>query len=821
MNHDHTHHGNAGGVSTDPVCGMDVDISTAAASHEHNGSTYFFCSVHCGERFVKNPDEFISGDIHPDMATAVSDVQRDATGGIYTCPMHPEVRQEGPGPCPKCGMALEPITPTVTVEKTEYVCPMHPEIVRQAPGDCPKCGMALEPRIVSADDEENPELFDMQRRFWISVALTVPLFLIAMGDALAGFSLSLPISQQATGWLECALATPVVIWGGWPFFVKAWQSLRTWNLNMFTLIGLGVGVSYVYSLIATFIPSVFPPSFQGVDGSVAVYFEAAAVIVALVLLGQVLEIRARTRTGAAIKALLGLAPKSARIMRDDGTEEDIPLGQVQPGDRLRVRPGEKVPVDGTVIEGTSSVDESMLTGEPLPVEKENGSKITGATINGTGSLVMRAEKVGADTLLAQIVQMVADAQRSRAPVQKLVDQVAGWFVPAVFLSALITFVVWAYFGPDPRLAHALINAVAVLIIACPCALGLATPMSIMVATGKGATMGVLFKNAEAIELLRKIDTLVIDKTGTLTEGKPHLISVEPVGGVSAERLLLLASSLERGSEHPLAAAIVAGAEKRGATPKQAEEFQSLTGMGVTGLVDGVNVALGNRRLLEKLSIEPGSLSATAETMRSDGQTVMFVVIDGKPAGLLGVADPVKSTSAEAIGQLHAEGIRIIMMTGDNRTTALAVAGKLGIEDVIAEVLPEDKAAHVKRLQEQGRFVAMAGDGINDAPALALAHVGIAMGTGTDVAMKSAGVTLVKGDLRGIVRALRLSRATMGNIKQNLFFAFIYNGLGIPLAAGVLYPFFGILLSPMIAAAAMSLSSVSVISNALRLRSTKI
>lgn len=811
---------NTTSLELDPVCGMEVDIGSAAASHQHNGRMYYFCHRHCQVRFAGNPESFLN---RPQTSGADSPATTgvDKKGGTYTCPMDPEVLQEGPGSCPKCGMALEPLTPVVAREKIEYICPMHLEIVRQEPGSCPKCGMALEPRTVAAGDEENPELLDMMRRFKICLALTVPLFLIAMGDMLTHVSLSLPISRQTSVWLEFALATPVVLWGGWPFFVRGWQSLRTWNLNMFTLIGLGVGVAYFYSLIATFFSSLFPPSFRSADGTVAVYFEAAAVIVALVLLGQVLEIRARTRTGAAIKALLGLSPKTARIMRDDGSEEDIPLEQVQPGDRLRVRPGEKVPVDGIVLEGNSSVDESMLTGEPLPVEKESGSRITGATINGTGSLVIRAERVGADTLLAQIVQMVADAQRSRAPVQKLVDHVAGWFVPVVALSAVVTFIIWAYFGPEPRLAHALINAVAVLIIACPCALGLATPMSIMVATGKGATMGVLFKNAEAIELLRKVDTLVVDKTGTLTEGKPQLLTVEPVEGVTPERLLLLAASLERGSEHPLAEAIVSGAEKRGVAPVQVVDFQSLTGMGVTGRVESDALALGNLRLMEKLGIEPGEHAIKAETLRADGQTVMFVAINGKLAGLLGVADPVKATSADAISQLHAEGIRIIMMTGDNRTTALAVAGKLGIDDVIAEVLPEDKAANVQRLQEEGRFVAMAGDGINDAPALARAHVGIAMGTGTDVAMKSAGVTLVKGDLRGIVRALRLSRATMGNIKQNLFFAFIYNGLGIPLAAGVLYPVFGILLSPMIAAAAMSLSSVSVIGNALRLRNSKV
>ncbi|MEK6778075.1 MAG: copper-translocating P-type ATPase, partial [Candidatus Deferrimicrobiota bacterium] len=668
---------------------------------------------------------------------------------------------------------------------------------------CPKCGMALEARTVSGEEEENPELVDMRRRFRMSLALTVPLFVVAMGEHVPGRPLESLASPQALGWLELVLATPVVLWGGWPFFVRGWQSVVNRSLNMFTLIGLGVGVAYLYSLIAKLFPAIFPPSFRAEGGGVALYFEAAAVIVALVLLGQVLELRARSRTGAAIRALLGLAPKTARLLREDGTEEDVPLDRVRPGDRLRVRPGEKIPVDGVVLEGASPVDESMVTGEPIPVEKRTGDRVTGATVNGTGALVMRAERVGSETLLARIVQMVAEAQRSRAPIQKLADRVAGWFVPAVVGIAAVTFIVWGLFGPEPRMAHALISAVAVLIIACPCALGLATPMSIMVAAGKGATMGVLFRNAEAIEVMRKVDTLVVDKTGTLTEGKPKLITVAPTKGWDETGLLRLAAGLERGSEHPLAAAIVAGARERGVEIANAASFESLTGKGVKGRVDGRFVALGNRKLLEDLGVDPGDLAVKADALRRDGQTVMFVTVDGRAAGLVGVADPVKATTPEAIRQLHAEGIRIVMLTGDSRTTADAVAGKLGIDEVVAEVLPGQKADAVKRLQGEGRTVAMAGDGINDAPALAQAQVGIAMGTGTDVAMESAGITLVKGDLRGIVRARKLSRATMRNIEQNLFFAFVYNALGVPVAAGVLYPFFGVLLSPIIAAAAMS------------------
>jgi Cu+-exporting ATPase len=681
--------------------------------------------------------------------------------------------------------------------------------------------MALEPRTVSLEEEENPELTDMRRRFRVSAALTIPLVAAAMAEMLPGQPLEGALPPRAIPWIGLALATPVVLWGGWPFFVRAWSSVIHRALNMFTLIGLGVAVAYAYSVVATLAPRLFPESFRNEHGEVGTYFEAAAVIVTLVLLGQVLELKARSRTGAAIRALLGLAPKTARRLSESGAEEDVPLDQVRAGDRLRVRPGEKVPVDGVVLEGSSAVDESMVTGESIPVEKNPGDRVIGATVNGTGALVMRAERVGAETLLSQIVRMVAEAQRSRAPIQKLADVVAGYFVPAVVGIAIVTFAVWALVGPTPRMAHALVNAVAVLIIACPCALGLATPMSIMVATGKGATAGVLFKNAEAIEVLRKVDTLVFDKTGTLTEGRPRLVSVSPAPGVDEKVLLRFTASLERGSEHPLAAAIVAGAEERRVPLTRAESFESVTGKGVRGSVEGHSVALGNRALFADLGVDPGDLAKTAESLRGDGQTVMFVAIDGKVAGLVGVADPIKETTPAAIRELHAEGLRLVMVTGDSRTTAEAVARKLGLDEVMAEVLPDQKAATVKKLQTEGRTVAMAGDGINDAPALAQAQVGIAMGTGTDVAMESAGVTLVKGDLGGIVRARRLSRATMGNIKQNLFFAFIYNALGVPIAAGVLYPFFGLLLSPIIAAAAMSFSSVSVVGNALRLHRARL
>jgi Cu+-exporting ATPase len=697
---------------------------------------------------------------------------------------------------------------------------MHPQIVQQGPGNCPICGMALEPVVPTAGDDEgsNAELIDMTRRFWVSLALTVPLVILAMGRHIPGVPFDEWFSPQVLNWIEFALATPVVLWGGWPFFRLAVASVRTWHLNMFTLIGLGVGVSWMYSVVATIAPGIFPAAFRDAHGQVGVYYEAAAVIVTLVLLGQVLELRARSRTGSAIKALLDLAPKTARVVKDDGTDQDIPLEHVHVGDRLRVRPGEKVPVDGTVLEGKSNVDESMMTGEPIPVEKAPGDKVVGGSINTIGGFVMRAEKVGRDTLLARIVQMVGDAQRSRAPIQRLVDVVSAWFVPAVVVIAIITFIAWALLGPAPALAYAVLNAVAVLIIACPCALGLATPMSIMVGVGRGAQAGILIRNAEALEAMERVDTLVVDKTGTLTEGKPKLVSVVVAPGAGDEgELLALAAGLERGSEHPLAAAIVAGAIERGASPAAVADFASHTGRGITGTVAGRAVALGNRRLMEESHVDPGPLADRVERLRSEGQTVMFLAVDGRPAGLLGVADPIKRSTPEALRLLAEENIHVVMLTGDSRATAMAVAAKLGINDVQAEVLPQEKNEIVKQLRAKGRFVAMAGDGVNDAPALAQAQVGIAMGTGTDVAMESAAVTLVKGDLRGIAAAVRLSRGTMRNIRQNLFFAFVYNALGVPVAAGLLYPFFGILLSPMFAAAAMSLSSVSVIGNALRLR----
>jgi Cu+-exporting ATPase len=809
----------------DPVCGMEVS-SDSEYHYGFSGVEYHFCSEHCENKFVADPSQYVKEhdlheeECHHDAGHATTEDSVAVSGAVYTCPMHPEIRQDHPGTCPKCGMALEAVDIPQAVTQTEYTCPMHPEVVQDHPGNCPKCGMALEPRTLAVE-EENAELTDMSRRFWISTLLAVPVFILAMIADLAPGLLPEGLSMKTVQWIEFALATPVVLWGGWPFFVRGWQSVRTWNLNMFTLIGLGVGVAWLYSVVALLFPEIFPPNMQREGGTVAVYFEAAAVITALVLLGQVLELRARSNTNAAIKMLLGLAPNTARRVNADGSEEDVPLEQVVPGDILRVRPGEKIPVDGVVTEGNSAVDESMVTGEPLPVEKKSGERLIGATVNSTGSLLMRAEKVGADTLLSQIVRMVSEAQRSRAPIQKLADVVAGYFVPAVVLVAVLTMIVWGFFGPEPRLAHAVINAVAVLIIACPCALGLATPMSIMVGTGKGASMGVLIKNAEALEILEKVDTLVVDKTGTLTEGKPTLVSVLPVADVSEKDLLRLAASLERASEHPLAEAIVRGAEGRGIKLAAVNVFESITGQGVKGSVEGHEVVLGNRKLLESLAVAVAPLQKNAEAGRLDGQTVMYVAIDGKAAGLIGVADPIKATTAEAIRDLHGEGVKVVMLTGDNSTTAQAVADKLNIDRVEAEVLPDQKAAIVKKLQAEGRIVAMAGDGINDAPALAQSHVGIAMGTGTDVAMESAGVTLVKGDLRGIVRARRLSRATMRNIRQNLFFAFIYNSLGVPVAAGVLYPIFGLLLSPIIAAAAMSFSSVSVIANALRLKRARI
>jgi len=739
---------------------------------------------------------------------------------IYTCPMHPEIEQDKPGSCPKCGMALELKILSAISTKTRYTCPMHPEIIQDQAGICPKCGMALEPQTVDAD-EDTTELDDMTRRFWLSAFLAIPIFFSAMGAEFWPDMVNNIISPVARQWLELILSTPVVWWGGWVFFQRGWQSIITRHLNMFTLISVGVGIAWLYSVIAVLLPTIFPLSVFTELGVVPVYFEAAAVITALVLLGQVMELRARSQTNAAIKLLLGLSPKTARIVKEDGSEEDINLERVHVGNKLRIRPGEKVPVDGEVIDGESNIDESMVTGEPIPVAKVTGEKVIGATVNGTGSLLIKAEKVGADTLLAQIVKMVSEAQRSRAPIQKLVDSVASYFVPAVVIISIITFIVWSLWGPEPAIAFAVINAVAVLIIACPCALGLATPMSIMVGTGKGAMLGVLIKNAEALEVMEKVDTVVVDKTGTLTEGKPKLVNVAALDGFQEDIILCLAASLERASEHPLAEAIVQGAEQRKVMLKHADNFQSITGKGVTGRVDDHTVALGNLSLFQSLNIDARNLSQQADKHRSEGQTVMLLAIDGIAAGILGVADPIKDSTPEAIRELHQEGIRIVMLTGDNQITAEAVARKLNIDQVQADVLPEQKAETVKQLQASGLIVAMAGDGINDAPALAQAHVGIAMGTGTDVAMESAGVTLVKGDLRGIVRAIKLSRSTMQNIRQNLFFAFFYNAVGVPIAAGALYPAFGLLLSPMIAALAMSFSSGSVITNALRLKRIKL
>jgi Cu+-exporting ATPase len=780
----------------DPVCGMTIDPSRAAGHAEYAGRTYYFCNPRCLERFQADPARFVP------VATPTPSSERAAS--------HSDLK-----PAPVVAAAPQPTG-------VEYTCPMHPQIGRDGPGTCPICGMALEPTTVSLreDDEQNPELLDMTRRFRVSLVLTLPLIVLAMAHDLAGHVVDQVASAAALRWCELALATPVVLWGGWPFFVRAWQSLVHRSLNMFTLIGVGVSVAFVYSLAAMLVPGLFPESFCGADGLTAIYFEAAAAIVTLVLLGQVLELRARSRTGSAIRALLGLAPKRARRVTADGHDQDVPLEMVEAGDRLRVRPGERVPVDGVVVEGASAVDESMVTGESIPVERHAGDRVIGATINGTGSFVMRADRVGAETLLSQIVRMVGEAQRSRAPVQRLVDRVSAYFVPAVFAASAAAFIVWALVGPEPKMAYALVAAVSVLIIACPCALGLATPMSIMVAMGKGASLGVLFRNAEAIEVLRRVDTLVVDKTGTLTEGKPQLVAVVVEAGVDEGSLVRWAASLEQGSEHPLAGAIVAGAVARGLDLRSPAGVEAVRGKGVTGTVDGHRVALGNVALMEQLHVDPGPLGARAEQLRADGQTVVLVAVDGRPAGLLAVADPVKATTAAAIQQLHREGLKIVMLTGDTRTTAEAVARRLGIDDVLADVLPDEKLNAVKRLQAQGRFVAMAGDGINDAPALAQAQVGIAMGTGADVAMESADVTLVKGDLTGIVRARRLSAATIANIRENLFFAFVYNALGVPLAAGVLYPFTGILLSPMIAAAAMSFSSVSVVANALRLKNAR-
>jgi len=774
-NHGHHHPPAENGKVLDPVCGMTVDPATSKHRFDYQGRTYHFCSVGCRTKFAAAPETYLD-------KSKAAPKESVPEGTVYTCPMHPEIRQIGPG-------------------------------------NCPICGMALEPEVATLDAAPNPELADMTRRFWIGLVLALPAVVLEMGGHLVGGHGW--VDQTLSNWIQLVSATPVVIWAGWPFFVRGWQSLVTRNLNMFTLIAMGTGVAYVYSLVATVAPQVFPPAFRGHDGAVAVYFEAAAVITVLVLLGQVLELRAREATSGAIKALLDLAPKTARLVAEDGTDHEVPLDGLNVGDRLRVRPGEKVPVDGVILEGRSSIDESLVTGESMPVTKETGAKVIAGTLNQSGSFVMQAEKVGRDTVLSQIVQMVAQAQRSRAPIQRLADQVAGWFVPAVIVAALVAFVVWAMVGPEPRLAFGLVAAVSVLIIACPCALGLATPMSIMVGVGRGAQVGVLIKNAEALERMEKIDTLVVDKTGTLTEGKPKVVSIAASAGFQEDDLLRLAASVERASEHPLADAIVRAAKERDLALANVEEFDSPTGKGVTGKIDGKNVLLGNVGYLQSLGVETRSMEAQAEALRGDGATVINIAVDGKLAGLFAIADPVKPSTPDALKALAADGIKVIMLTGDNRTTANAVAKRLGISEVEAEVLPDQKSAVVDKLQKAGRIVAMAGDGVNDAPALAAAEVGIAMGTGTDVAMESAGVTLLKGDLGGIVRARLLSEATMANIRQNLFFAFIYNAAGIPIAAGVLYPVFGLLLSPIIAAAAMALSSVSVVGNALRLRMAKL
>jgi Cu+-exporting ATPase len=776
------------GTVRDPVCGMNVDPQAAAGSVDHEGRTYHFCSRHCVDKFRADPARYL----------APVEVKSDSAPGMDRVTDLP-----------------------VLAAGTKYTCPMHPEIVRDRPGSCPICGMALEPMTVSADAEVDPELADMSRRLWICALLTLPLLVLSMAEMVPGLVWPGVLSGRTLVWIQLVLAAPVVVWGGLPFFERGWSSVVHRSLNMFTLIALGTGTAFVYSMMAALFPGIFPASFRDHHGEIGVYFEPAAVIVTLVLLGQVLELRARHQTGGAIRALLGLAPKTARRLSDDGQEHDVALDQVVPGDKLRVRPGEKIPVDGIVVEGQSTVDESMISGEPIPVLKAPGDQVIGGTVNGTGGLVIRAERVGSETVLAQIVRMVSEARRTRAPIQRLADVVSGYFVPLVVLVAVITFICWSLFGPEPRMAYALVNAVAVLIIACPCALGLATPMSIMVGTGRGAGAGVLIKNAEALEILERVDTLVVDKTGTLTEGKPQLVSIMPAPGQDESELLRLAASLEQGSEHPLAAAITTTARNKGLALTAAGAFQSQTGRGATGKVEGRTVAIGSESLLAQFGVESGDLVSRSEGLRRDGQTVVFVVIDGRPAGLLGIADPIKESAPAAVDDLRHEGMRVIMLTGDNRTTAEAVARTLKVDEIRAEVLPDQKAAEIKRLQAEGRIVAMAGDGINDAPALAQADVGIAMGTGTDVAMESAGVTLVRGDLRGIVRARRLSRATMSNIRQNLAFAFLYNALGVPIAAGVLYPWFGILLSPMIASLAMTFSSVSVILNALRLRKLRL
>ena len=795
----------------DPVCGMTIEEEDAVGTHQHDGVSYYFCNPSCLERFAADPSQFL--------APATAATTPAPPGAAFICPMDPEVHSSTPGACPKCGMALEPdMSNPAAFTRVEYTCPMHPEIVRDAPGACPICGMALEPRTVSALDAPNPELVDMSRRFRIAAVLAAPVFIVTMAGMIRGGRL---VMEHATlvNWMGLVLATPVVFWAGWPFFERAWASVVNRSPNMFTLIGLGVGAAYGYSAVATVAPGLFPDGFR-MHGGVETYFDTAAVITVLVLLGQVLELRARSQTGSAIRQLLGLAPKTARIVTASD-ERDVPLSDVKVGDICRVRPGEKIPVDGIVVEGRSAVDESMVSGEPIPAEKEAGARVTGGTINTTGSLLIRAERVGSDTLLAQIVRMVGEAQRSRAPIQRLADRIAAYFVPAVVGVAILAFVAWAVWGPEPRLAHALVSAVAVLIIACPCALGLATPMAIMVGTGRGATVGVLVKNAEALERLERVDTLVVDKTGTLTEGKPKLVSVVPFAGHTESDAVKLAAALERSSEHPLAAAILAGARERHIDIPSASGFRSVPGQGIVARVDGVSVALGNLAMMAEAAVKTEMAQSKADELRREGQTVMFLAVEGQLAALLGVADPIKATTVEAITALHAEGLRIVMLTGDNRVTAEAVARQLQIDEVRADVLPAGKREVIQALQRAGRIVAMAGDGVNDAPALAEAAVGIAMGTGTDVAIESAGVTLVKGDLRGIVRARRLSRATMRNIRQNLFLAFVYNAVGVPVAAGLLHPFTGSFISPIWASAAMTLSSVSVIGNALRLRRTQL
>ena len=794
----------------DPICGMKVTPDSKHYS-THQGQTWYFCSQHCRERFDADPQGVLNSSCKAN--------HQDSTNNIYTCPMHSEVRQEEPGDCPECNMALEPETPQTS--RVEYTCPMHPEIVQDRPGECPKCGMALEPRTVSANTGPSGELTDMTRRFWVGTALSISLLILSMGDMIPGVDFQGWLGALWFSWIQFLLATPVVLWAGWPFFVRGWKSLNGFNLNMFTLIALGAGVAYVFSVVSLLFPGILPEAFRGGHGQVPIYFESAAVIVTLVLLGQALELQARERTSGALKALLNLAPLTAHRLRDDDEEEEIDLARVDVGDRLRIRPGDKVPVDGEIEAGYSTFDESMITGEPMPVEKTVGDTVTGGTVNQNGSIIMRASHIGSDTLLSRIVQMVADAQRSRAPIQGLADRVATWFVPAVVLVTIVSFIVWSLVGPSPAFSYALVAAVSVLIIACPCALGLATPMAIMVGVGRGANAGVLIKDAESLETLGQVDTLVVDKTGTLTEGRPRLVNVEPVGDFSANELLSVVAAVEAGSEHPLASAIMAGARERGVKPQTVTDFEATTGQGVSAQVDGKTVLIGNRRLLNGASIDGAALDERAGQRQAEGQTVMLVAVDGQPAGLVAVVDPIKGTTFEAVRILREEGIHLVMLTGDNEQTALAVARELGLDEVHAGVLPEDKHATVQRLQGEGHVVAMAGDGVNDAPALAQADVGIAMGNGSDVAVESAGVTLVKGDLRAIAKARLLSHQTMRNIRQNLFFAFFYNSVGIPIAAGVLYPLFGWLLSPMLAAAAMSLSSVSVISNALRLRRAKL